>query len=86
MAINLPAPNGIECVRALLAAFPAIKTVMPTEVKTISLIRQSLSTPQIVEKLFVGTETVKSHRKNIHCKLNITHLSELLDFAREHGL
>ncbi len=150
--INLPAPNGIECVRALSAAFPAVKTVMltmyayqrfinecreagaaayllkhvrvpaiidtirrvltgerifptsptadlhaddsfvvrfkltTTEVKIISLIRQGLSTPQIGEKLFFGTETVKSHRKNIYRKLGITHLSELLDFAREHGL
>lgn len=151
--INLPAPNGIECVRALSAAFPAVKTVMltmyaykrfinecreagaaayllkhvrvpamlntirrvmtgerifptqpasadlhaddsfvarfkltPTEVKIISLIRQGLSTPQIAEKLFVGFETVKSHRKNIYRKLNIAHLAELLNFARENGL
>ena len=149
--INLPTPNGIDCVRQLATSFPAVKTVMltmyayqrfidecrnagaaayllkhvripamldtirrvlagerifpestatdlhaednfvmrykltPTELKIISLIRQGLSTSQISEKLFVGFETVKSHRKNIYRKLNITHLSELLDFAKENG-
>lgn len=150
--INLPPPNGIECVRALSADFPAVKTIMltiyayqrlidecreagasgyllkhvrvpamldtirriqsgervfpassttdlheedsfvkqfkltPTEIKIIGLIRQGMSTPQISQRLFIGTETVKSHRKNIYRKLNVTHISELLDFAREHGL
>ncbi len=150
--INLPAPNGIECVRQLSVAFPAVRTVMltmyayqhfidecqeagaaayllkhirvpamldtirrvltgervfpatpatdlyadddfvirfkltPTEIKIISLIRQGCSTKQIGEKLFVSFETVKSHRKNIYRKLNIAHLHELLNFARENGI
>ncbi len=153
--INLPAPNGIACVRQLTAEFPGVKAIMltmydyhrfqqeareagaagyllkhirvsaivdaiyrvmagtnifpdtaisdqsgnhpgnrlteqykltPTEIKVITLIRQGLSSTQIGEQLFVGYETVKSHRKNIYRKLNINHLSGLLEFARIHHL
>ncbi|WP_375448274.1 response regulator [uncultured Fibrella sp.] len=150
--INLPVPNGIDCLRQLSATYPAVKTVMltmyayqhfinecreagaaayllkhvrvpvmldtiarvligervfpvptvpdmhaadsfvtrfkltPTELKIIALIRQGRNTQQIGEQLFVSFETVKSHRKNIYRKLNITHLSQLLDFAHEQGL
>jgi DNA-binding NarL/FixJ family response regulator len=150
--INLPVPNGLECVRQLSVAFPSVKTIMltmygyrrfinecyeagaaayllkhvrvpamldtirrvlagerifpsppttdlhaddsfvvrfkltPTEIKIIKLLRLGLSNPQISHKLFVGVETVKSHRKNIYRKLGITHLSELINFAQEHGL
>ena len=150
--INLPAPNGIECLQQLSATFPSVKTIMltmyayrrfinecydagaaayllkhvrvpamldtirrvlagerifptpptpdlhaddsfvvrfkltPTEIKIIKLIRLGLSNPQIGDKLFVAVETVKSHRKNIYRKLAITNLSELINFAIEHGL
>ncbi|MEZ0539112.1 response regulator [Fibrella arboris] len=150
--INLPVPNGIDCLRQLSATYPAVKTVMltmyayqhfitecreagaaayllksvrvpvmldtivrvltgerifpaptvpdmhaedsfvtrfkltPTELKIIALIRQGRSTQQIGDQLFVSFETIKSHRKNIYRKLNITHLSQLLDFAHEEGL
>lgn len=151
--INLPAPNGIECVRQLVAGFQEVKAVIltmydyqrfiqesreagaagyllkhthiaeiistiyriqsgervfpekalpdsakadssfvtefkltPTEINVIRLIRQGFSSTQIGEQLFVGYETVKSHRKNIYRKLNIKHLSELLEFARAHNL
>lgn len=153
--INLPAPNGVACVRELAAEFPTVKAIIltmynyqrfiqecreagaagyllkqaraseiiqaiyqvlsgkrvfpdlvpfhppadeqgsglteqykltPTEIKVIALIRQGLSSTQIGEQLFVGYETVKSHRKNIYRKLNINHLSALLEFARAHNL
>lgn len=150
--INLPAPNGIECVRQLATHFPAVRAIMltmyayqwfidecrktgaaayllkdvripamldtirrvltgervfpaspktdlheddpfvtqfkltPSEIKVIALIRQGLSNPQIGEKLFVGAETIKSHRRNIYQKLNISHVSELIEFARQHGI
>ncbi|MBO0934692.1 response regulator [Fibrella aquatilis] len=58
----------------------------PTELKVIRLMRQGLNTQQIGDQLFVSFETVKSHRKNIYRKLTITHLSDLIAFAHEHGL
>ncbi|GAB4016461.1 response regulator [Spirosoma koreense] len=58
----------------------------PTEVKIISLIHQGLSSQQIADQLFISFETVKSHRKNIYRKLNISSLAELINFANEYAL
>ncbi|GAB3640139.1 LuxR C-terminal-related transcriptional regulator [Spirosoma arcticum] len=58
----------------------------PTELKIIGLIRTGLSSQQIADRLFISFETVRSHRKNIYRKLDITHLSELLNFASEYAL
>jgi DNA-binding NarL/FixJ family response regulator len=150
--INLPAPNGLDCLRNLSATYPAVKTVMltmyayqrfvaecreagaaayllkhvqipvmldtirrvltgervfpatptldlhaadsfvarfkltPTEVKIIGLIRQGANTQQLADQLFISQETVKSHRKNIYRKLEISSLQELLAFAYEQGI
>lgn len=56
----------------------------PTELKIITLIRQGLSSQQVAAQLHIGYETVRSHRKNIYRKLEITHLSELIAFANEY--
>ena len=58
----------------------------PTELKIIGLIRQGLSSQQMANRLFTSFETVRSHRKNIHRKLEISRIAELIEFATEHGL
>lgn len=56
------------------------------EVEVISLIRQGCSSEEIAKKMHLSYETIKSHRKNIFYKLNISKVSELVRFAIQFNL
>lgn len=56
------------------------------EVEIIRLICQGLSSEQIAEQLNLSVETVKTHRKNIHFKLGISKVADLIQFAIKQGL
>ena len=56
------------------------------EVEVIRLIKEGLSNEQIAVRLHLSVETVKTHRKNIHFKLGITKVTDLIQFAIRHGL
>ncbi len=56
------------------------------EVEVIKFIARGLSSRQIGEAIFLSEETIKSHRKNIHYKLGITNVAELVDFAIKTGI
>jgi DNA-binding NarL/FixJ family response regulator len=58
----------------------------PREVEIIRMIKAGLSTAEIAEKLFLGLETVKTHRKNIYYKLSISKSTELIRFALENNI
>ncbi|WP_445495260.1 helix-turn-helix transcriptional regulator [Photorhabdus sp. SF281] len=49
----------------------------PRECEIVELILQGKGSPQIAEKLFISTGTVKNHRKNIYQKLQIRSQAEL---------
>lgn len=61
-------------------------SLTPREVEIIRMIKDGLNTSEIAEKLFLGLETVKTHRKNIYYKLSITKSTELIKFALENNL
>ncbi|WP_435353284.1 response regulator [Emticicia sp. SJ17W-69] len=61
-------------------------SLTPREVEIIRMIKTGLSTGEIAEKLFLGLETVKTHRKNIYFKLSITKSTELIKFALENNI
>ncbi|MBO0938963.1 response regulator transcription factor [Fibrella sp. HMF5335] len=56
------------------------------EVEIIALIREGLSNEQIADKIHLSPETVKTHRKNIHFKLGISKVTELVQFAIKNGI
>ncbi len=60
----------------------SVSTILTTaESRVASLIKQGLTTDKIAEQLFISVDTVKTHRKNIRKKLNITNSqSGLKDF------
>lgn len=58
----------------------------PREVEIIRLIKKGASSGQIAEALYLSEETVRSHRKNIHFKLGVSKVSELIEFANANGL
>lgn len=58
-----------------------IVTLTTAESRVASLIKKGLTTDKIAEQLFISVDTVKTHRKNIRKKLNITHSqSDLREF------
>jgi DNA-binding NarL/FixJ family response regulator len=56
------------------------------EVEIIRLIKEGLTNEQIAERLGVAFFTIKTHRKNIHFKLGINNVAELIEFANKHNL
>ncbi|GAB3989014.1 response regulator transcription factor [Spirosoma daeguense] len=56
------------------------------EVEIIRLICQGLSSEQIADQLNLSVETIKTHRKNIHFKLGISKVTDLIQFAIKQGL
>jgi len=76
---NLPeAPFGDDFARRLNLTF--------REVEIIRLVREGLTTEEIAERLYISAFTVKTHRKNIHFKLGISKVTELIQFANQNGL
>lgn len=56
------------------------------EVEIIRLLRKGLSNSRIAQQLNISVFTVKTHRKNIHFKLGISNVAELIEFATRHRL
>lgn len=55
------------------------------ELEIIELIAYEFSTKEIAQKLFIGFETVKTHRKNIQIKLDVKNVAGIVReaFRRE---
>ena len=53
------------------------------EKEVLILIAEGLTNPQICEKLFISIDTVDSHRKNLHSKLNVKNTAMLIKVAIE---
>ena len=64
----------------------AIPPLTRREKEVLSHIAEGLTSQQIAKKLFVSTDTVDSHRKNLHVKLNVRNTAMLIRFAIENNL
>jgi DNA-binding NarL/FixJ family response regulator len=56
------------------------------EVEIIRLIRDGLTNEQVAIRLHISPLTIKTHRKNVYTKLNLTNVADLVQFANRHGL
>jgi len=56
------------------------------EKQILKLIAEGFTNLQIAEKLFISIDTVDTHRKNLHHKLNVKNTATLIRFAVEHHL
>jgi len=54
------------------------------EREILQLISSGLSNPAIAEKLFLSTDTIKTHRKNIMRKLDVNNTAQLVKYALDH--
>jgi DNA-binding NarL/FixJ family response regulator len=75
---TVEAPFGDDFARRLNLTF--------REVEIIRLIREGFSTEQIALRLNRSAETIKKHRSNIYFKLDITKVTELIEFANRNQL
>ncbi len=77
--VNTPdAPFGDDFARRLSLTF--------REIEIIRLISKGLSSEQIADQLNISVETIKTHRKNIHFKMGINKVADLIQFAIKQGL
>ncbi len=60
--------------------------VSKREIEVLHLISEGLSSHQIALQLYIGIETVKSHRRNLLSKMNATNSASLVRSAFESGL
>ena len=63
-----------------------IKSLRKREVEILDLVCKGMSTKAIAEKLYISTNTVSTHRKNIQQKLGTNNVADLVSLAKEAGL
>jgi DNA-binding NarL/FixJ family response regulator len=64
----------------------AIPPLTKREKEVLAYIAEGFTNGQIAEKLFISTDTVDTHRKNLHTKLNVKNTAMLIRFAVENNL
>ena len=64
----------------------AMPPLTKREKEVLTNIAEGLTNGQIAEKLFISVDTVDSHRKNLHTKLNVKNTATLIRFAVENNL
>lgn len=56
------------------------------EMEVLGLLSQGLTSPEIAQRLFISTKTVRNHLEHVYLKLGITNRTGAVLFALEHGL
>ena len=56
------------------------------EIEIMKLIAEGLTNIQISQRLFIGIDTVDTHRKNLYTKLNLNNTALLVRYAVENGI
>lgn len=64
----------------------AIPPLTKREKEVLALIAEGLTNIEIAGRLFISVDTVDSHRKNLHLKLNVKNTAMLIRFAVENNL
>jgi len=75
-----------QALRSDTAQQNAIPPLTKREKEVLIHIAEGLTNAQIAEKLFISIDTVESHRKNLHAKLNVKNTAMLVRFAIENDL
>jgi DNA-binding CsgD family transcriptional regulator len=84
-----PALARADALRARLtpAASPAYPAGLTArEVEVLRLVARGLTDIQVAERLYLSTNTVKTHLRSIYNKLDVTSRTAAARFATDHGL
>lgn len=63
-----------------------MKTISIREKEILDLIAEEYTMKEIADQLYISVETVKSHRKNLRCKLSVKNTAGLIRRAFELGI
>lgn len=75
-----------QALRSDTAIQNTIPPLTKREKEVLAHIAEGLTTAEIAGKLFISIDTVESHRKNLHAKLNVKNTAMLVRFAVENNL
>src|SRR5262245_38713167 len=64
----------------------AVPHLTKREKEVLAYIAEGMTNAQIAAKLFISVDTVDTHRKNLHTKLNVKNTAMLIRFAIENNL
>ena len=78
--------DAAQALKSVTNQQSAIPPLTKREKEILIHIAEGLTNGQIAEKLFISTDTVDSHRKNLHTKLNVKNTATLIRFAVENNL
>ncbi len=73
-------------VKASVRPQPLVEPLTNRELDILELIAQRLQNKEIAAKLFISTETVKTHLNNIYQKLNVKNRRDAVEKARSLGI
>ena len=65
---------------------PLLDPLSPSELRVLRYLPSNLSAPEIASELFVSSNTVKTHMRNIYSKLGVHNRNEAVRRTRELGL
>jgi DNA-binding NarL/FixJ family response regulator len=77
MDINMPAPNGVDCVRQLKPQTP-LATLSPREQSVLALLTKGYLYKEIAESVGISVPTVATHIRRIYEKLQVRSRSEAI--------
>jgi len=65
---------------------PSHASLSPREKEVLQLLAEGLSSPEIGQRLYIATNTVETHRRNVMRKLRIHSVADLTKYAIREGL
>ncbi len=77
---------GVSTPRPLVAASPLAEPLSEREVDVLRLVAEGLSNPEIAQRLYISTGTVKQHINHIYGKLAVSSRAQAIVRARAAGL